>query len=162
VGKLVPKTASCGLLGGNKNCQNGAVLGFWGEIKIHKTVPCWAFGGKWSPKRCRVGHLGENGPQNGAVLGFWGESGPQTASFLRACMSEASSTRVHDALSSVSFETETNKSVTVSETKTLSQSFLSLSSRANIPKNKLHSYQTLKLPQRDPFPCTRRHKSTRK
>jgi hypothetical protein len=92
VGNLVPKTASCGLLGG-----------------------------KWSPKRCRVGLLGgninpqngavlgfwgESGPQNGAgVLGFWGESGPQTASFLQTCMSEASSTR--RPLFCL-FETETN------------------------------------------------------
>ena len=65
VGNLVPKTASCRLLGG-KWSPNSAVLGFWGEILIPKTVPCWAFGG---------------------------ESGPQTVSFLQTCMSEASSTR---------------------------------------------------------------------
>ena len=52
VGKLVLKTASCGLLGGNINSQNGSMLGFWGKV-VPKTVLCWAFGGKVVPKRRR-------------------------------------------------------------------------------------------------------------
>ena len=40
-----PKQRRVGFWG--ESCpQNGAVLGFWGEIEIPKTVPCWAFGGK--------------------------------------------------------------------------------------------------------------------
>jgi hypothetical protein len=62
--------------------QNGAVLGFWGEILISKTASCGLLGIKWSPKRCRVGLLGGKWFPKRRRLGLlFGESGPQTTSF---------------------------------------------------------------------------------
>ena len=113
-----------------------------------------------------MGFWGESGPENGVVLGFWEESGPQNGIVLGiwgetldqngvvygyACQTEASSTR--RPLFSL-FETETSKTET------------NLLNSRSSPS--LHGFllqtspRTLKLPQRDTFPCTRRHKSTRK
>ena len=134
--------------GGKLGSQNSVVLDFWEE----------------------------SGPQNGVVLLIWGESFEQNGVVYKHACQTPLKLPQHDFLSSLSSklklklpnQIETPQPNWNSPSK---HSFLCLSSQfpfaksttflSNIPNHKIHSSQTLKLPQRDPFPCTHRHNNTR-
>ena len=113
-----PKRYHVGLLGGNINPQNGAVLGFWGE----------------------------SGPQNGIVLGIWGETLDQNGVvYGYACQTEASSTqRPLISLFELETETKTKTNLLNSCSSPSLHGFLLQTS----PRTLKHSSQTLKHSQR--------------
>ena len=125
-------------------------------------------GGKWFLKRRRVGLLGGNFfTKTASCWPFGGKLFTKTASF-RLCMNysiealRTSWTRLSlFSLFDVSFfQTETLLLNTLSSPSLHGFLFKVPTFLSNIPNHKVHSSQTLKLPQRDPFPCTRRHNST--